>query len=593
MKKLVIFLLLLTFVFADYQQILKSSWNYYKKNKIEKTGRPLADTDYDNISNGSYGKDLTFSESVSYVLFRAVLSNDRDTFDNVWIWSLKNLMRKNIYHVFNWEKSRWEPMPEWKKDYLFAWRYTPNIKKTNMGGVIFVPEESMTENGWRNGLDVAPDGDQLIAGALIMAHNKWGSRAGDYNYMGYAKNIINDIWEKCVSSRSPGYIEDFNNPGAMEKWFAFYDKKGRLLKNLEKENNNAFLSIQTQDADWYGVGKYLGKVDMSAFEGVSFFTKDNQGVKLILEDVEGQKITIEKRYPYYDHLQEVVIFFQKNKDTNFRWNAVKNIMFQPDDDYFALDEVRFLGISKTMVEKNYHLFSNDKGDPWINISYYMPFLYHTFAQLDLNHPWQDLFRDALADIQKSKSITLRNQSGEEFKGNGALVPDWCMLDTDNNFIDLPWARDGKVDDYLSSWDAFRTWYFLGLTYALYPNMNVASVMKDKTYDFLTDKLTNEKKLTGGYGIDGRNMTIRGLQYEYPSTYGVYLAYFTALEDKENSEIVLEKLDDMYNIRGYWGNDPKDYYKQNWAWLGLDFYCNKGKDILSLLKVSDYLASDRP
>lgn len=104
----VVFLLLLSFVFAkDYQEILENSWGHYKKQKIAINGRPLADADYLDLSRGSYGRELSFSETISYVLYRAVLMDDKETFDKVWSWSYQNMMRKNIPRVFNWEESRW------------------------------------------------------------------------------------------------------------------------------------------------------------------------------------------------------------------------------------------------------------------------------------------------------------------------------------------------------------------------------------------------------------------------------------------------------------------------------------------------------
>ena len=60
-------------------------------------------------------------------------------------------------------------------------------------------------------------------------------------------------------------------------------------------------------------------------------------------------------------------------------------------------------------------------------------------------------------------------------------------------------------------------------------------------------------------------------------------------DKKGSEKVLGKLTQMYNKKGYWGDDPKDYYKQNWAWLGLEFYANNGTNIAELLNINSSVA----
>ncbi len=572
---------------ADVALILKTSWNHYKKQKIDLIGRPLADVDQANLSLGSQGKDLTFSETVSYVLFRAALMNDKKTFDLVWDWSVANLMRRNVPRVFNWETSRWESVPECKKDYLFAWRYTPNIKRTGMGGVIYVPESSLTSFGWRNGLDVAPDGDELIIASLVMAHNQWGSRSGNQNYLNFAKNMSHDLWDKCVAIRSFGLIETFENPSSPDKWFSYGDQNGNMSKSLEEEKGNTFLQVQSFNSTWFGIGRYLGGADLRAMDALVFKTRDNCGSTLILEDNFGQKIEMEKRYASTTSLQEVRVVL--NKSGSFNWSNVKNIMFQPMDDRFVLDDVRFVNKSSASQEKQYVLLSNDRGDPWINPSYIMPFLYPILAKLDVEHPWELLGIQSIAMLLESKHITLTNQQGVVFKGNGALFPDWCSFGVDGKLGELPWAQDGVVDDYLFSWDAFRSFYFLSLTQTMLPGTGVSSLLKGKSYDFLKGKLMSDQKLLGGYAIDGRNLAIRGIQYEYPSTYGVYAAYFTAVGDAASRMKMLDKLQGMYDRRGYWGGEAKDYYKQNWAWLGLEFSHNKGRNIAALLTIHDQVA----
>ncbi|MEK6557778.1 MAG: glycosyl hydrolase family 8 [Candidatus Margulisiibacteriota bacterium] len=589
MKTIVIFMVLTGFLFANVDQMLAQSWNHYKKQKIDLSGRPLADIDKTNLSFGSYGKALTFSESISYVLFRAALSNDRETFERVWLWASRNMLRKNMTRVFNWEESRWTPIPEGQRNYLFAWRYTPNIKNTNMGGVIYVPDSSMASSGWRNGLDVAPDGDQLIAAALIMAHNRWGSVDGELNFLFYAKHIAQDIWKECVMARTPGMLETFETSASADKWFTYGDESGQVVKHLEVSEGNRFLSIKSTRSSWFGVGKYLGSIDLMKAERISFRTCQNSGVRMIFEDNEGKKVTLEKRYPYSSLLEEVSVSLPKNGN-GLDWSHVKNIMFQPIEDKFTLDDVRVRVSNESMSQKTYYLLANDRGDPWINPSYYMPFLYRVFADLDEEHPWLLLYESALALLLDSKTITLSNNKGELFHGNGALFPDWCMLDLDNRLTDLPWAKDGTVDGYLYGWDAFRSFYFLGLTSAMYPEKRVTSLLRDQSYEFFRSKLFGEDKLIGGYAIDGRTIPIRGTQQEYPSTYGVYLAYFTALDDHVSAEAVFRKLEKMYNRKGYWGEDSSDYYKQNWAWLGLDFYQNKGVNISALLQIPKRVAS---
>lgn len=293
--RLILFLFLgCTVVWAQLDTTLKNSWNYYKTNKIAVNGRPLADKDILDISVGSIAKELTYSESVSYVLFRAVIQDDKETFDKVWLWSLQNLMRKNIPRVFNWETRRWQEVPPYLKDYLFAWRYTPNIRNTNMGGVIYVADEDRALHGWRDGLTVASDGDQLIAGALIMANKRWGSSLGEYDYLGYAQKIVANIWDKCVLNLNSELIENFQSGLT---WFE-YKGQGSLAKYIDTEKENSYLACEAFGCNYYGVGKSLNEMSFKNKRGLSFKTKENSGVNIILEDNFGKKINFRRNYPY-------------------------------------------------------------------------------------------------------------------------------------------------------------------------------------------------------------------------------------------------------------------------------------------------------
>lgn len=579
----------LTLSFSSAPDMLEQSWAHYKKQKIAINGRPLADVDYSNLGQGSYGEALTYSESVSYVMYRAVLGNDQKTFDQVWSWAVQNLLRAHMPRVFNWAEKRWREVPTARRDYLFAWRYTPNIMNTGMGGVIYVNDQAQDSDGWRHGLDAAPDGDQLIAGALIMAHNRWGSRSGDQDYLGYARKIVPAIWDKCVLDAGQAVIDSFEKPFAADRWFT-YSGSGSLSKTLETENGDQYLSVESWNNDYYGVGKYFGSLDLSSYRGLRFKTRWNPGCDVILEDVSGNKVKVSRSYADGPEFTDVWIDFPRQR-SDFNWSAVKVLMFQPAGRYFALDEVVLIPNDDRESGAGFHLLANDRGDPWLNMSYYMPFLYPAFAALDPQHDWQGLMKDCLADIRKSKSITLHNDQGQVFQGNGALVPDWCMLGMDGSFTDLPWARDGKVDDYLSSWDAFRTWYFLGLTEMLYPESGAKELLQDETYEFFARQLRDQNKLLGGYHIDGSAAQIRGVEREYSGQYGAYLAFFSAIGDDALTQKVYDKLRDMYHRAGYWGDNAQDYYKQNWAWLGLELFANKGENIRQLLSVPVQVANN--
>lgn len=127
--------------------MLHSSWKFYKNNFLVSYGRII------DPKSGN-----TTSEGQSYALLRAVLLNDKESFDNIWSWTRDHLQFRN-------------------EDKLFSWLWG---EKDSTQQVL----DSTT----------ASDADQDIALSLIIAYYRWK----DPSYLNSAKVIIRDIWNKEV-----------------------------------------------------------------------------------------------------------------------------------------------------------------------------------------------------------------------------------------------------------------------------------------------------------------------------------------------------------------------------------------------------------
>ena len=126
---------------------LKDSYDFYKQNFMSEDGR-IMDRDKNNI---------TTSEGQSYMMLRALIMDDRPTFDLVYQWTKNNLQRH---------------------DRLFAWLWGKN----KSGEYKILDDNS------------ASDADVDIAFALILAHKQWHN----YKYFEDAVCIINSIWTNEV-----------------------------------------------------------------------------------------------------------------------------------------------------------------------------------------------------------------------------------------------------------------------------------------------------------------------------------------------------------------------------------------------------------
>lgn len=135
--------------------LMTASWETYKNKFINSDGRVI-----DFSQN-----DITTSEGQSYALLRAVWVDDKQIFDQVWLWTKDNLKRED--------------------NNLFGWKWG----KRNDGSFGYL------EDGGENN---ATDADSDIALALILASRRWNNNT----YQNEAKPILKDIWEISTAQAS-------------------------------------------------------------------------------------------------------------------------------------------------------------------------------------------------------------------------------------------------------------------------------------------------------------------------------------------------------------------------------------------------------
>jgi endo-1,4-beta-D-glucanase Y len=581
----------------DLQRVLEQTWDHYKLNKIDPlTHRPLGDPDI--LGFGDSGKQyfMTFSETVSYALFRAVWMNDQITFNQVWEWAYFNLWRKNVDEIFYWQINQWGEMPQVRKDNLFAWRYVDNIKKKGRGGVIFF-KWSLYEDLWRDGLDSAPDGDELIAASLALAHGLWGSQKGVFDYLDHAKAIIPEIWNKCVKQTTPGLLDNFSSRAHLKSWFVYTAPSALLTRTLvggPRENSQAMeVNYFVPNTKWAGVGKKLDGADFSTMKGIRFSAKGEDGhrLRILLKSNQVRKetealteITLTAEWKYY------TLPFSEFHSADPTWiKRVDGLYLQAQDNNqkgsFSITDIHVFD-DRPIGQAAWHLTSNDKGESWINVSYYMPAFYSTiFKALDPAHPWELLSQSAYADATLGARAELRDEENALHKGLGTLIPDWFALTVTGAPTNVPWSNNLSTDDYMHGWDAFRFDYFAALDLAWTGNPQAKKyLMETGPYAFYKNELDRNGKINRGYTIDGKTLKgLRGTDEEGPGPNGNYLALFTACGDQTSSAKILDNLMNIYHSNGYWGDNPLEYYEQNWAWLGLAFHVNQGVHLKAALQ----------
>lgn len=135
---------------AELETLLSESWQVYRQQFIQQDGRVI---DFE-------AGDRTVSEGQAYAMLRAVLIDDRDTFDRTLNWAESNLRRSDGDKMI---------------DQLWAWKW----------GKLASGEWGLID------INFATDADIDAAFALVLAAEQWQ----DDRYLELARLKLADIWK--------------------------------------------------------------------------------------------------------------------------------------------------------------------------------------------------------------------------------------------------------------------------------------------------------------------------------------------------------------------------------------------------------------
>jgi len=207
--------------------------------------------------------------------------------------------------------------------------------------------------------------------------------------------------------------------------------------------------------------------------------------------------------------------------------------------YVALESLNLtLTRGQTTLHNGYHLSANAKQDPLLNTSYFMPFVYRAFKEIDPDGAtlWDNLLEKTYQDLNASLTVTLHDTSGKAVKNKGALFPNWYRLDSLTGYPTDPLYQQ---DDYKFGYDAFRTIWFLAYDYHLSRDARDKEILA-KVYPFFKKELTQRGKICPVYAISGTSAT-EDCNYETPfGFYAVYLNLFQLMKDKDGEKALLKK-----------------------------------------------------
>lgn len=184
----------------------------------------------------------------------------------------------------------------------------------------------------------------------------------------------------------------------------------------------------------------------------------------------------------------------------------------------------------------------------LNPSYFSPYAYRLFAQIDPDHDWQGLIDSGYAMLTESADLS-----------TAGLPSDWVAYNPMTGTYRALNNEFGLTSRY--SFDAFRVWWRLALDASWFHEPRASAYLK-RHLQGLSDRWQEDQRLAASIGLTGQDL----VDYEATSQYAMLYVAWQETDPALAREVYEQKLMATYKD-GFWDNDTA-YYTQNLAWFGL-------------------------
>ena len=185
---------------------------------------------------------------------------------------------------------------------------------------------------------------------------------------------------------------------------------------------------------------------------------------------------------------------------------------------------------------------------YLNPSYFAPYAFRIFAQVDPQHDWLSLVDSSYQVLEDSAKLS-----------RVGLPSDWVVLNTKTGqYQTLPASSPLKS---LYSFDSYRVWWRLSLDAAWFKSPQAQRYLVTST-QHLQKLWSKQSRLPARIDLQGKPL----VDYEATSQYAMLYAAMQVVKPAIAQELLVKKILPQYK-QGIWG-DQSAYYTQNLAWLGL-------------------------
>lgn len=193
-------------------------------------------------------------------------------------------------------------------------------------------------------------------------------------------------------------------------------------------------------------------------------------------------------------------------------------------------------------------FAPNPSTVYLNPSYFAPYAFRLFAQIDPDHDWMSLVNSSYDALEKSSKVSAVG-----------LPSDWIALDTKTGkFQPLPPSNPLQS---VYSFDAYRVWWRVAWDAAWFQSPEALRYLRTATKHLQT-QLRSSKPLLARIDLQGKPT----VKYEATSQYAMLYPALRLIDPDTAEQLLEKKLLPQYK-QGIW-DDQSAYYTQNLAWIGL-------------------------
>ncbi len=184
----------------------------------------------------------------------------------------------------------------------------------------------------------------------------------------------------------------------------------------------------------------------------------------------------------------------------------------------------------------------------LNPSYFAPYAFRLFAEIDSDHNWLALVNTSYRTLEESSGVS-----------KVGLPSDWIVLKpSTRQFQPLPASHPLKS---LYGFDAYRVWWRLAIDATWFQEPRAKQYLQRNTR-YLQQIWRTQQKIPAQITLQGQP----AVSYEATAQYAMLYTAFRLTAPKLAEQLYHQKLNPRYQ-HGFWDNDSA-YYTQNLAWFAL-------------------------